>query len=114
MFNLGCCYSNGNGVAQDKTEAFEWFSQAAELGNANAMFNVGDCYDQGDGVAQDKKKAFECFTEVADMGYSYAMAWIGNRYETGDDIYEQDMVEAVKWYTKAAECGSSLGMTSLL
>ena len=41
MNNVGCCYSRGEGVTQDKTKAFEWYLKSAENGNADAMNNVG-------------------------------------------------------------------------
>ena len=36
MYNLGCCYRDGNGVPRDTAEAAYWFFRAAKQGNHNA------------------------------------------------------------------------------
>ena len=41
QYNLGICYSNGQGVEQDHTVAFTWFSQAADQGFAKAQRHWG-------------------------------------------------------------------------
>ena len=38
--NLGICYSNGYGVAQDKYKALEYYQKAADLGNKKALENA--------------------------------------------------------------------------
>lgn len=34
-------YQNGEGVNQSYTEAFKWFTKAANQGHAQAQFNLG-------------------------------------------------------------------------
>ena len=51
--NLGVCYENGIGVAEDKRKAFEWYRKAAEQGHVDAQYNLGVCYGDGLGVAKD-------------------------------------------------------------
>ena len=64
----------------------------AEHGNANAQHILGDFYNKGDGgVAQNK---------------------LGNRYNNGLGV-EQDCVQAVYWYRKAAEQGQVYGQLNL-
>ncbi len=36
QFCLGCCYFEGKGVEEDKTEAVKWYRKAAEQGYARA------------------------------------------------------------------------------
>ena len=36
QYNLGVCYYNGEGVAQNYAEAVKWWSKAAEQGQAEA------------------------------------------------------------------------------
>ncbi|MFR0872929.1 MAG: tetratricopeptide repeat protein, partial [Oscillospiraceae bacterium] len=43
-------------------EAVDWYTKAAELGNAIAMCNLGVCYKYGTGVKKDEKKAVEWYT----------------------------------------------------
>ncbi|MDO5652158.1 MAG: tetratricopeptide repeat protein [Moraxella sp.] len=56
---LGNAYYNGQGVRQDYTKAFEWFTKAAHQGYANSQRNLGLMYDNGWGVYQDHAKAVE-------------------------------------------------------
>ena len=37
QYNLGVCYYNGQGVAQDNKKAVYWFTKSAEQGNADAI-----------------------------------------------------------------------------
>jgi TPR repeat protein len=53
MNELGSLYTNGWGVAQDYTQARDWFVKAIAAGNIDAMFNMGVLYDQGWGVSAD-------------------------------------------------------------
>jgi len=41
QFNLGVCYSDGDGVAKDAEQAVSWYRRAAEAGDADAQFNLG-------------------------------------------------------------------------
>ena len=36
MFNLGYCYYNGNGIAEDRAKAKQLWSKAAEMGHEYA------------------------------------------------------------------------------
>lgn len=36
QYNLGCCYSEGDGVEKDKDEAVKWYLKAAQQGFAPA------------------------------------------------------------------------------
>jgi TPR repeat protein len=36
QFNLGWCFNNGRGVAEDPVEVVKWYRKAAEQGNARA------------------------------------------------------------------------------
>ena len=46
MCNLGLCYEYGEGVAEDKTKAAEWYEKAARRGYAPAQCNLGFFYDR--------------------------------------------------------------------
>ena len=37
QYNLGVCYYNGQGVAQDNKKAVYWFTKSVEQGNADAI-----------------------------------------------------------------------------
>ena len=61
QYNVGRCYSEGKGVAQDYEKAFDWYLKATGQGHDGAQFNVGHCYYYGEGVTQDDKKGFDYF-----------------------------------------------------
>ena len=61
QYNLGICYGEGNGVAQDYVEAVNWFRKSAERGNAAAQYRLGNCYYAGKGVEQDYELAKEWY-----------------------------------------------------
>ncbi|MBR5764670.1 MAG: sel1 repeat family protein, partial [Bacteroidaceae bacterium] len=52
LFLSGVQYYNGNGTEQDFGKAFDLFSQAAEMGHADAQFFLALCYHNGQGVEQ--------------------------------------------------------------
>ena len=76
MYNLGCCYADGNyGLAQNVEKALELWHQAAELGNAKSYYSIGVAYDIGNGVERDEKKARHYY-ELGAMGGVYRLGTI--------------------------------------
>lgn len=68
IYNLGCCYDNGQyGLPQNHAKALELWHRAAELGHAVSRRNLGNAYYQGNVVERDKKKATHYY-ELAAMG----------------------------------------------
>ena len=41
QYNLGVCYTNGQGVAKDAVEAVKWFRKAAEQNHAAGSIQSG-------------------------------------------------------------------------
>lgn len=74
QFNLGLMYANGEGVAQDMTQAVELFKKAAGQGHVDAQNNLGAMYFTGEGVARNEKKAIEWFEKAAAQGNVDAQA----------------------------------------
>ena len=65
-YNLGVIYYNGGeDVPQNYKQAIDWFTKAAEQGDAGAQFNLGNMYGKGEGVSQDTKQAIVWFTKAA-------------------------------------------------
>ena len=100
--NLGLCYEQGWGMAQDLGMAVVWYTKAAEQGYARGQTNLGECYSTGAGVTQDPGKAVKWFTMAAEQGYHAGQLWAGTCYNQGKGV-AQDRGKAVAWYTKAAE-----------
>jgi TPR repeat protein len=53
QFRLGLMYANGDGVAQNYSQAAIWYLRGAEQGDTRAQFFLGVMYDLGVGVLQD-------------------------------------------------------------
>ena len=108
QFNLGVMYKIGWAVAYDRGKAVEWYTKAANQGNAYAqnklgyIYNVG--YKWGWKVSKDCTKAVEWYTKAANQGHAEAQYHLGNMYYLGWGV-AQDKGEARKWYFKAANQG---------
>src|ERR1700734_972122 len=57
MFNLGWLYHNGLGMQKNEFEAYSWFRQAGEIGNAKGMYWTGQMLENGWGVPAQRDKA---------------------------------------------------------
>jgi tetratricopeptide (TPR) repeat protein len=99
-------------VEKSAEKAVEWFTRAAEKGDATAMSNLGVRYDDGDGVEKNSEKAVEWYTRAADLGHATAMYNMGVCYEHGTGV-EKSAEKAVEWYTRAAEKGDGQAMRDL-
>ena len=71
------------GVEKDFGKAAEWFTKAAEQGNANAQNNLGMMYKKGLGVGKDFGKAVEWYTTAAEQGKANAQNNLGMMYKKG-------------------------------
>ena len=91
---------------KDHKEAFRYFTEAAQEGNAEAEFNLGVMYDLGQGVGQDYGKAAEWYRKAAEQGNPQAQINLGAAYYSGEGV-GQDHAKAVECYRKAAEQGNA-------
>lgn len=105
QFQLGLCYSFGEGVKQDKRKAFELYSKAAEQGHAIAQFNLGTMLLNGQDVAQDLNAAFMWFRKAAEQGDADAQYNLGSMLIRGQGE-TQDLQAAFDWNMKAARQGN--------
>lgn len=122
--DLGLMYRSGRGVEKDKVEAVKWHKKAARQKNPAAMFNLGTAYYNGDGVSIDDVSAYAWFLLAQDFGSqpaveavkimkeekanfeTAAFEKIGDMFSKGDSL-PQSYSDAVRWYRKAVESGSS-------
>jgi len=71
---LGLGYGSGIwGFPKDSTKAVEWYTKAAEQGDADSQTSLGVCYRDGDGVKQDYAKAAEWLSKAANKGHLTAI-----------------------------------------
>jgi TPR repeat protein len=66
--NLGLCYSQGTGVAQDYGKAVHWYQKAAKGGLSASQYNLALCYKNGRGTKVDRSEAHAWFRMAADQG----------------------------------------------
>lgn len=101
---LGGMYYYGYGVAQDYSQAVEWYRKAADQGNPKGEYGIGYMYDQGKGVQQDFAAAFRLFGQAADKGDRNAQCGLAAMYYKGRGV-SQDRAKAAVLYRRSADQG---------
>ena len=66
---LGEKYFRGEGVPQNYTEAYRWFTKAAERGNPAGQYRIGQMYALGLGVLRDDAEAVRWYSLSAEQGH---------------------------------------------
>ncbi len=95
-------YAQGQGIAQDLTEAAHWLERAASAGLAPAQYRLASMYERGQGVTKDLGKARSWYGAAAVKGNVKAMHNLAVSASAGD---QADYVLAAKWYGTAAGYG---------
>jgi hypothetical protein len=90
--------------AGDATAAAEEWKVDAENGNVIAAFLIGHMYKSGNGLTKSDRLAFPYFLQAAQRGHSDAQIQTALYYYNGDKEAEidQNYLEAIKWFDKAA------------
>lgn len=101
-----------NGVAKNLQKAAELYTQAANMGDAEAQHELGNCYALGYGVAKDYKQAVHWYTQAANQGYAAAQYMLGEGYNNGS-IVAQNKARALEWHKRAANQGYPLSQYKL-
>lgn len=99
---LGICYEMGIGVEDNETEAFKYYTLAADSGNVTSMYRVGLCYYNGVGVKENYAEAYRWFTDAAGNENIGATYYLGKMLMYGEGC-TPDPETAVQWLMKAAE-----------
>ena len=94
-------YDQGEGVAQDYTEAMKWYRLAADQGNAAAQNNLGAMYINGEGVRRNYVQGYMWLSLAAKQGYKRAVLPQGQleREMTPDELAEAQRL-AREWTPK--------------
>lgn len=98
MANSAYCFGEGVGTEKDVNKAFEYYKQAAELGQWFAMSNLGGwCYLYGNGTEKDVDKAIYWLTRAAEEGNNI---WSMNKltYIFGELDGYINQEQAAKWF----------------
>ncbi|GAQ83796.1 SEL1 protein [Klebsormidium nitens] len=99
-YNIGLCYYNGKGVAEDEEAGVRWFRKAAERGNADGQNHLGWCYLHGSGVETDLARAEKWLTKAAEQDHSDAQCSLGSLFKLAA---KPDYARSLKWYTERVQ-----------
>jgi TPR repeat protein len=93
QFSMAYLYVYGFGVPYNLREAASWYQKAAEQGHAEAQYYLGCFYDKATG-----RRAGGWGTQRSENN-------LGAYYDKGPiyGVIPSDVVEAAKWYRRAAE-----------
>ncbi|KAF1840624.1 uncharacterized protein K460DRAFT_296722 [Cucurbitaria berberidis CBS 394.84] len=86
IYELGKCYGNGWGAAQDKSLALRCYEIAGNWGDADALVEAGYCYAEGVGCKKDMKKAAKFYRAAEAKGVSM----VGNSWIYKDKYMEDN------------------------
>ena len=113
MVNLGECYFDGEGTAQNIHEGLKWIRKAANLGNTKAMLYLASGYYLGKfDLEENHALSFSWCKKAAENGDPIGMYQVANMYLNGDGVRE-DFELGMKWLIKAADAGDVDAMTEL-
>ncbi len=97
-------YANGEGTAQNYSEALRLSRLGADQGSVEAQFNLGNMYANGQGTAKDPTEAVRWLRRAANQGFTEAQFNLGVMYRNGEGV-PQDFVQAHIWFNLAAAQG---------
>jgi TPR repeat protein len=109
---LGQILLDGQGIAQDRPLARQWFAIAAARGHLMARNMLGRCHEHGWGGPVDAALAADEYRQAATAGLDWAMYNYANLLGTGRGV-AQDHAAAVGWYRRAARLGHAKSMNLL-
>lgn len=114
-YKLGEMIAKGeNGLKQDFKNAVEYLTKAVDAGVDNAYIPLSMIYY---GVKKNVGHAIALLKRCTDSSnrdlVALAANVLGDIYRCGEDDSIIDLVESVRWFTKAAEAGDADGMYAL-
>lgn len=102
QYQLAQAYELGVGVPQNIDDAFYWYSQSAENGNADAQFKLAELYLARTDGKPDNKLALEWFIKAALQGNKRASVEIAKLYESSPEQALLSPLDAAQlWYEAA-------------
>ena len=103
---LAWAYYEGNRVSKNPTEAFRWFSKAAENDDVESKFLVGYSLVKGLGAPKDPGEGARWLQSAAHSGYAAAYEVLGELHFFGEDGVPTVYALAAKWYEEPARLGN--------
>lgn len=106
-YDKGVAYLYGNEDTQiDYLQAYEYLSEAAGQGDAQAMRELGYMYENGCGVNSDYLSALEWYEKAAECGDAGAIYSIGRFYNQGY-VVARNTEKALEWYDLSYRTGNA-------
>ena len=117
QFIVGMMYNEGEGLAQDYSEAARWYSLAAAKGYAPAQNNLGSLYRDGHGMPQNYSEAGAWLYRSAADSYGVAGYNLADMYLKGQgvaqDTHDGDDVVTSPQRIKAMRAPSTTSASSM-
>ncbi|MES9920965.1 MAG: tetratricopeptide repeat protein [Candidatus Thiodiazotropha sp.] len=92
-------------IAEENEQAFHYYRQAAEQGEADGAYGMGMLYATGEGVAQDLFEAVRWFEKAADAGHPQAIDLLATAYLNGGLALTKDSAKAIDLLERGAALG---------
>jgi TPR repeat protein len=103
QYNLGVCYSSGEGVASDDAEAEKWFRLAAGRGYSPAHLSLALLLDKR-GDRESAAEALRLRVSAAERHNSHAKYLLAGYYARGEGLL-RDLEKSHDLYLEAANAG---------
>lgn len=95
------------GVWQSFDEAVGWFRARADAGDAAARYELAHLQYIGRLPQRDAGETLRLLTAAAEAGHDQAQLLLARTREFGFEDAPPDLVQALKWYMRAAEMAST-------
>jgi TonB family protein len=106
MYLYGKLLESGDGIAEDRDQAFQLIAEAAEKAYPSAMFDVGRMMMEGRRVHKDPEKGLELVRNAAILGNRRAQFFLGVAYSSGYGV-PQDVERAHQNFRLCAAMGET-------
>lgn len=103
-YKVGEMYETGFGVKEDKTEAMNWTTKAANQGHETAGFKLLYWDVEKNGINTANKDKFDALKAKAESGNPQAEYYIGKMHARGVGM-KKNSDKALQWLNKAALVG---------
>ena len=97
-------YASGQGVAENKQQALDWYRKGAEQGDKDSQYDLGMKLSKGDGVPANRTEAAQWFQKAAAQGQMAAQFELAQMYVKGQGV-GRDQVLAYAWFNVAIMSG---------
>ncbi len=100
QYDLAMALYLGEGIKQNKDEAYKWFLKSAEQGYPESMFIVGAAYDRGGDLKEDAEVASYWYKKASEQNYVRAQMALAYMMKQGRGV-TKDEAMAEKLIDKA-------------